>query len=149
MIEVVAGVVVHEGVDETRRMLLTQRPANKPYPYAWECPGGKVREGEGHFIALRRELREELNLPAYAEGSIAEGPCWTGELTLRGGAVPGDIIRIFFYLVRPDSVDIITRREGQGLGWFERHEINALEFASSLTPANARAHGAIIKAAFQ
>lgn len=45
-------------------MLLLRRPPTGRLAGQWEFPGGKVESGEHPWDALRRELREELNLPA-------------------------------------------------------------------------------------
>ncbi len=42
--------------------LLAQRPEGKPYPGFWEFPGGKIELGESAADALKRELREELDI---------------------------------------------------------------------------------------
>lgn len=44
------------------RVLVVRRPPDRPFPHQWEFPGGKVEFGEHPWDALRRELREELNL---------------------------------------------------------------------------------------
>jgi len=56
-IEVVAGLLCENG-----RVLVCQRRANAAFPLKWEFPGGKVENGERHEDALRRELREELQI---------------------------------------------------------------------------------------
>ena len=45
------------------KLLLTTRPEGKP-PYGLEFPGGKVDKNESLSAALKRELREELNVDA-------------------------------------------------------------------------------------
>ena len=55
-ITVVAAVIRKNG-----KLLLTSRPVNKP-PHGLEFPGGKVDPGETLAQALRRELREELDV---------------------------------------------------------------------------------------
>lgn len=57
MIEVVSAVIIRAG-----RILLTQRPDGKDFPFTWECPGGKVEGNESHNLALARELMEELGI---------------------------------------------------------------------------------------
>jgi 8-oxo-dGTP diphosphatase len=56
-IDVVAGLIVREG-----KLLVCQRRADAVFPLKWEFPGGKVEAGETHEQALRRELKEELNI---------------------------------------------------------------------------------------
>ena len=58
-IVVVAAVIERDG-----RFLLTLRPAGTHLAHHWEFPGGKCDAGETHDAALRRELREELDIEA-------------------------------------------------------------------------------------
>lgn len=44
------------------RLLVAERPRDKPYSGYWEFPGGKVEPDEAPKIALRRELAEELGI---------------------------------------------------------------------------------------
>ena len=55
-IEVVAAVIV-----DGERVLSTQRGSGEWKDY-WEFPGGKIEPGETREEALRREIREELNV---------------------------------------------------------------------------------------
>lgn len=55
-IEVVAAVIEDRG-----RIFATQRGYGEFQGY-WEFPGGKIEEGESPEEALRREIREELEL---------------------------------------------------------------------------------------
>ena len=59
IIEVVAAVIFREG-----RVLCVQRPENaREYvSLKWEFPGGKIEPGENREQALRREIREELDV---------------------------------------------------------------------------------------
>ncbi len=50
-----AAIICHAG-----KVLLTQRPVDKPHGGFWEFPGGKLDSGESPHQSLRRELREEL-----------------------------------------------------------------------------------------
>jgi 8-oxo-dGTP diphosphatase len=58
--------VTHAAVGIIQRadgwVLLGQRPPGKPWEGYWECPGGKVEDGETAEFALKRELREELGI---------------------------------------------------------------------------------------
>jgi 8-oxo-dGTP diphosphatase len=63
---VTAGLVIEQG-----KVLVTQRKADSPHGLLWEFPGGKVKEGEEPREALRRELKEELDIEAEV-GTIFE-----------------------------------------------------------------------------
>ena len=58
-IEVVAGVIEHDG-----KILCMERDRGKfdYVSFKWEFPGGKIEEGETKEEALKRELREEMEL---------------------------------------------------------------------------------------
>jgi 8-oxo-dGTP diphosphatase len=47
---------------EQGKLLITQRKKNSSHGLLWEFPGGKVEEGEDPRGALRRELKEELDV---------------------------------------------------------------------------------------
>ena len=54
-IEVVAAIIVKE-----RKVFATQRGYG-PWKGWWEFPGGKMEPGESPKVALKREIREELD----------------------------------------------------------------------------------------
>ena len=49
-------------IDRDGRVLLAQRPQDKPMAGLWEFPGGKIEPGETPETALIRELDEELGI---------------------------------------------------------------------------------------
>lgn len=61
-IKVVAAVIYNE----CNEIFITQRKDNNFFG-KWEFPGGKIEEGESNVEALRREIKEELNLEIYNE----------------------------------------------------------------------------------
>ena len=92
IVQVTAGVLRCDG-----RVLVCQRALGGHHPGKWEFPGGKVEPGERLEEALRRELREELDIEAvigpllwrtehqYAgrvpfELSFFAVPCYTGDV---------------------------------------------------------------------
>ncbi|NWF93370.1 MAG: (deoxy)nucleoside triphosphate pyrophosphohydrolase [Syntrophaceae bacterium] len=54
---VAAAVIIDHG-----KVLVTQRKEGSAHGLLWEFPGGKVKEGEEPRVALRRELKEELDI---------------------------------------------------------------------------------------
>ena len=92
MIIVVAAVVEEDG-----RFLVTRRPAGSHLAGLWEFPGGKIGDTEPHTDALRREMREELDVDvhvgellfetthAYADRTI---PLYFYRCELRGSPRP-------------------------------------------------------------
>ena len=65
-IVVTAGVMAEHG-----KILVTQRKKDSPQGLLWEFPGGKVNKGEEPREALRRELKEELDVDVEV-GTIFE-----------------------------------------------------------------------------
>ena len=57
-VHVVAAVIL----DQDKRVLIAQRPAEKHQGGLWEFPGGKVEPEESVKEALCRELEEELGI---------------------------------------------------------------------------------------
>jgi 8-oxo-dGTP diphosphatase len=57
-IRVVGAMIEKEG----GRYLITQRRPGASLPLLWEFPGGRVEEGEPDARALKRELKEEMNV---------------------------------------------------------------------------------------
>ena len=54
---VVGGIIY-----QNKKILICQRKDVGDHPLKWEFPGGKVRDFEENQEALRRELKEELNI---------------------------------------------------------------------------------------
>jgi 8-oxo-dGTP diphosphatase len=58
-IPVVTGLIQKEG-----KILMGKRPSGNSLAGQWEFPGGKIELGESPEQALKRELREELDIDA-------------------------------------------------------------------------------------
>lgn len=109
---VVAAVIVRAG-----RVLLTQRdPLRNKSGWLWECPGGKVEEGEMQEGALARELREELGVDVvvgdridrFTFGEVAR-PKWAIE---------------FFRVDRWEGHPL--PKQAVGIGWFSADDLYGL-----------------------
>ena len=57
-------IVVAAVIEANERFLVTQRQAGVHLAGMWEFPGGKIDPDEPHAAALRRELKEELDVEA-------------------------------------------------------------------------------------
>jgi 8-oxo-dGTP diphosphatase len=66
-VRVVAAVVERDG-----HYLITQRRETAVLPLLWEFPGGRVEEGETDQAALRRELRERLDVDSKIGKKLRE-----------------------------------------------------------------------------
>ncbi len=82
LIEVVAAVIVHEGL-----ILACRRAPGKAAAGLWEFPGGKVEPRESGDGALVREIREELGVGIQLDHELVaaehEGirlTCWFARL---------------------------------------------------------------------
>ncbi len=60
---VTAALTIEQG-----KLLVTQRKKDSSRGLLWEFPGGKVEEGEDPRGALRRELKEELDVEVEVGG---------------------------------------------------------------------------------
>ncbi len=101
--EVAVGILIREDDDA---LLLSTRPAGKPYAGYWEFPGGKIETGETVEEALGRELHEELGI------AIAGAEVWkTTEHDY-----PHALVRLHWCKVRAWSGEF-QMREGQTMCW--------------------------------
>lgn len=69
-VRVMAGVIVRDG-----RVVAARRGDHQSLAGLWEFPGGKVEPGETDAEALRRELREELDVDVAVDEHLGSN-CW-------------------------------------------------------------------------
>lgn len=60
-VRVAVGILKKDG-----KVLVAERPQDKPYAGYWEFPGGKIEANESGADALKRELHEELDIQVIA-----------------------------------------------------------------------------------
>ena len=87
-------------------LLLSTRPAGKPYAGYWEFPGGKLEAGESVEQALRRELQEEIGV------TIGKAPVWRDSMV----DYPHALVHLQFCKVTAWHGDL-HMREGQRYCW--------------------------------
>lgn len=95
-------------VDPDGRVLIAQRPEDKPMAGLWEFPGGKVEEGERPEETLIRELKEEL-------GIVVSEPC-LAPLTFASHVYPDFHLLMPLYVCRRWE-GTVRATEGQKFAW--------------------------------
>ena len=71
-VAVVGAALLRTGEDGVRRVLSSRRTEPSHLAGYWEFPGGKVEPGESDQQALRRELREELDVDAEVGARLGD-----------------------------------------------------------------------------
>lgn len=111
VVAVVAAVIEVEG-----RFLVTRRLPRTHLAGMWEFPGGKIDSDERHVDALRRELREELDVDADV-----------GPLEYQTShAYPERTVTLYFYRCRLRGQP--RPLLGQEMRWVQRTELATLGF---------------------
>jgi 8-oxo-dGTP diphosphatase len=118
VLQVVGAAIFRDG-----RCLAAQRSAAMAAPLKWEFPGGKVEPTEDPRDALRRELREELQVEVSIGAWIA-----------RGEAEAADrLIRLDVYAAEIESGEV-RPREHAHVGWFDASGLEGLDWAAPDVP---------------
>jgi 8-oxo-dGTP diphosphatase len=117
-IDVVAGVIRRDGL-----LLITQRLPDDTLGGYWEFPGGKVERDEDLATALKRELREEIDV----ETEIG------AEIHRVVHAYPDRDVRLYFFEVtllsgEPRSVEVADLR------WVRADELMDYQFPEADRP---------------
>jgi len=117
--QVAAGLIYRQG-----SLLVCQRREDGPFPLKWEFPGGKVETGEGPLAALRRELREELDIEVQCAKEI---------LRHRHHYAEGREVELVFFSIE-DYRGEVTNRVFHRLLWVEIQELGKLDFLEGDRP---------------
>ena len=113
-VQVAAALIFENG-----RLLATKR-GESPYPYVahkYEFAGGKIEEGERGEDAVKRELKEELDMDVLVGNLYA---CDTYEY-------PDFIITLWLY--ECEMLSSFHLKEHESFRWFAPAELNAEEWA--------------------
>ncbi|MFZ4126010.1 MAG: (deoxy)nucleoside triphosphate pyrophosphohydrolase [Rickettsiales bacterium] len=112
-------------IDADGRVLLAQRPEGKSMAGMWEFPGGKLELGETPEAAIRREIKEELNVELCAH-------CFA-PLTFVSHAY-ADFHLIMLLYIAHKWEGIPTPTEGQTLTWKRPREMRELPMPPADVP---------------
>jgi 8-oxo-dGTP diphosphatase len=108
--------VVAAIVEQEETFLVTRRQAGVHLEGMWEFPGGKIHDSETHAAALRREMREELDVDVDVHDLIFETT----------HAYPERRVTLFFYrcALRGTPRPLL----GQEMQWVPRTQLPTLRF---------------------
>lgn len=109
-------IVVAAVIEASERFLVTQRPAGVHLAGMWEFPGGKIDPDEPHAAALRRELREELDVEAEVGERVYHTVHAYGDRT----------VELHFYRCALKGEP--RPQLGQQMRWVPRAELRSLGF---------------------
>ncbi len=112
-IDVVGAVIVKDGL-----ILCAQRGSDGSLRGLWEFPGGKIEAGESKQVALKREIREEL------ECTIEVGTEVVTNLHEYDG---GSVTLTTFYCRIVEGTPRLT--EHSSIKWLRPSELDTLEWA--------------------
>ena len=110
--------VVAAIIKKDAQFLIVQRNKNKHLGLKWEFPGGKVNANEEFEEALKREIKEELNISINIYEKIAEE-----------GYKDEKIDIILHYYLCSQKNGIIKLNEHENLAWVEKKDFEKFDFA--------------------
>ncbi len=118
LIHVVGAAIIDGG-----RCLVAQRSALMKTPLKWEFPGGKIETGESPQTALKREIREELEIEVEVGSFLGRGQVLTNDRHI--------ILDVYLCVALVGQVRL---REHQSFDWFGPEAIPALDWAEADIP---------------
>ena len=110
-IEVVAAIIC-----DGDKVFATQRGYGE-FEGMWEFPGGKIEPGESHHEALKREIREELDVEIVVEELVCtvEYDYPNFHLTMH----------CYFCSIANGEVELLEHKSAR---WLRRDELNEVEW---------------------
>ena len=114
VIKVVGGLIIQED-----KLLIAQRKKNTDHPLKWEFPGGKIKQNESPEDALKRELKEELDIKINRFEFLIDY-FYEYETPLKK-------IHLFFYAIKTFQ-GLIQTNVHQNLKWIEIKDISDYDF---------------------
>ena len=114
-LKIVVGGLIHQN----QKILICQRKEEGDHPLKWEFPGGKLKDNENNEEALRRELKEELNL------EIVE-MCFFDEYLYEYEKLSKKLKLIFFQIFKFEGQ--IQNKVHQQLKWIDISNLSDYDF---------------------
>lgn len=111
------NVVIGILLNANQEVLIARRPLHVPHGGLWEFPGGKIEENELDYLALCRELREEIGIRVMQAKPIME----------YSHQYPDYSVVLSIWLVT-DYLDEPVGKEGQVVRWTSIAELENYSF---------------------
>ena len=112
--------VVAAVIRKDDKYLITQRREFAVLPLKWEFPGGRVEPGEQDEEALKREVRERLDVEIIVDGKLGE----------RRHQYRGYAVELALYAVRLLS-DALSAAHVREFRWVGSNEFDQYEFPAA------------------
>ena len=114
---VVIGIISRRNGIKIEEVLISKRPKGSLQGDLWEFPGGKIETEEAEFDALKRELKEELDINV----SVAE------KVLQFSHKYPEELIFFSVWYVR-DFDGNATGKESQKIAWVSSDKLKEYSF---------------------
>ena len=111
--DVVAAIIV-----KNNKFFIAQRNRNKHMGLCWEFPGGKVEKNENFEQALKREIKEELNISILINKKIGVENYQDNKIN----------VKLHYYLCSHIDGEFILN-EHEDSAWVTKNEFNKYNFA--------------------
>ena len=111
--DVVAAIII-----KNDKYFIAQRNRNKHMGLSWEFPGGKVEKGETFEIALKREIKEELNINIAINNKLGEENYKDEKIN----------VKLHYFLCSHISGEIYLN-EHEDSAWITKNEFKNYNFA--------------------
>ena len=111
--DVVAAIILKDD-----KFFIAQRNRNKHMGLSWEFPGGKVEKGETFEIALKREIKEELNINIAINNKLGEENYSDEKIN----------VKLHYFLCSHTSGEIYLN-EHEDSAWITKNEFKDYNFA--------------------
>ena len=111
--DVVAAIIIKKN-----KFFVAQRNRNKHMGLSWEFPGGKVEKGETFEVALKREIKEELNIDIDIKKKLGEENYQDEKINVR-----------LHYFICSHIKGAINLSEHEDSAWVTKNEFKNYNFA--------------------
>ena len=111
--DVVAAIII-----KNNKFFIAQRNRHKHMGLSWEFPGGKVEKGETFEVALKREIKEELNIDIDIKNKLGEENYQDDKIN----------VKLHYYICSHISGDIYLNEHEDSV-WVSKNEFKNYNFA--------------------